>query len=63
MLIGSCRLTSGFDLCRAVVYARKSDFASIVLFNPVVSPVAISALTALFLIVGAFLHARSETDR
>jgi len=56
-------MTYCVDLGRAVVYAGSPDFASVVLFNPAVSLVAIIALTVLCLVVGTFLYARSEKDR
>ncbi|MGC3994991.1 MAG: ABC transporter permease [Propionicimonas sp.] len=56
-------MTYCVDLGRAVVYAGTPDYASVVLFNPVVSLFAIVALTAICLVVGTWLYARSEKDR
>jgi ABC-2 type transport system permease protein len=56
-------MTYCVDLGRAVVYAGSPDFASVVLFNPMVSLVAIIALTAICLVLGTFLYARSEKNR
>ncbi len=56
-------MTYCVDLGRAVVYAGSPDFASVVLFNPMVSLVAIITLTVLCLVVGTFLYARSEKNR
>jgi ABC-2 type transport system permease protein len=56
-------MTYCVDLGRAVVYAGTPDYASVVLFNPMVSLVAIITLTAVCLIVGTYLYARSEKNR
>jgi ABC-2 type transport system permease protein len=56
-------MTYCVDLGRAVVYAGSPDFDSVVLFNPMVSLVAIITLTVLCLIVGTYLYARSEKNR
>ena len=56
-------MTYCLDLARAVVYAGTPEFASVVLFNPVVNFVAITALTVICLIVGTYLFARSEKNR
>lgn len=56
-------MTYCVDLGRAVVYAGSPDFDAVVLFNPMVSLVAIAALTVVCLIVGTFLYARSEKNR
>jgi ABC-2 type transport system permease protein len=56
-------MTYCVDLGRAVVYAGSPDFSSVVLFNPVVSLAAIAALTAICLVLGTYLYARSEKNR
>lgn len=56
-------MTYCVDLGRAVVYAGSPDFDSVVLFNPMVSLVAIIALTVICLVVGTYLYARSEKNR
>ncbi len=56
-------MTYCVDLGRAVVFAGNPDFDSVVLFNPMVSLLAIAALTAACLVLGTFLYARSEKNR
>ncbi|MDR1767955.1 MAG: ABC transporter permease [Propionibacteriaceae bacterium] len=56
-------MTYCVDLGRAVVYAGTPSYADVVLFNPAVSLVAIAALTAVFLVIGTWLYARSEKDK
>jgi len=56
-------MTYCVDLGRAVVYAGSPEFGSVVLFNPAVSLLAIAALTAVCLVLGTFLYARSEKNR
>jgi ABC-2 type transport system permease protein len=56
-------MTYCLDLFRAVVYAGTPDYASVVLFNPVVTLSVIVGLTVLFLVIGTFLFARSETHK
>jgi ABC-2 type transport system permease protein len=56
-------MTYCVDLGRAVVYAGSPDFNSVVLFNPMVSLLAIIALTVICLVLGTFLYARSEKNR
>ena len=56
-------MTYSVDLGRAVVYAGSPEYDSVVLFNPMVSLIAIIGLTALFLVVGTVLYARSEKNR
>lgn len=56
-------MTYCVDLGRAVVYAGSPEFSSVVLFNPMVSLLAIAALTAVCLVLGTFLYARSEKNR
>ncbi len=56
-------MTYCVDLGRAVVYAGSPDYASVVLFNPMVSLLAIAVLTVVCLVVGTFLYARSEKER
>lgn len=56
-------MTYCVDLGRAVVYAGSPEYDSVVLFNPVVSLVAIAGLTAVCLVVGTVLYARSEKHR
>lgn len=56
-------MTYCVDLGRAVVFSGSPDVDSVVLFNPMVSLLAIGVLTALCLVVGTFLYARSEKNR
>lgn len=56
-------MTYCLDLVRAVVYAGTSEYASVVLFNPVVNFIAITALTVICLFIGTFFFARSEKSR
>jgi ABC-2 type transport system permease protein len=56
-------MTYCIDLMRAVVYAGTPDYANVVLFNPVICAACIVALTTLFLVLGTFFFAKSETNR
>jgi ABC-2 type transport system permease protein len=56
-------MTYCLDLVRAVFYAGTSEYAHIVLFNPFVNLVAIICLTIIFLVIGTYFFARSETKR
>ena len=56
-------MTYCLDLVRAVVYAGTPEYASVVLFNPVVNFVAIAALTVICLVIGTYLFARSGKSR
>jgi ABC-2 type transport system permease protein len=56
-------MTYCLDLMRAVVYAGTPDYANVVLFNPAISAAGIVVLTVIFLIVGTFFFARTETNR
>ncbi|MDK2940690.1 MAG: type transport system permease protein [Acetobacterium sp.] len=56
-------MTYCLDLVRAVVYAGTPEYASVVLFNPVVNFTAIVVLTVICLMIGTFLFARSEKSR
>ncbi len=56
-------MTYCLDLVRAVVYAGTPEYASVVLFNPAVTLIAIIAITVVCLIVGTFFFARSEKNR
>lgn len=56
-------MTYCLDLVRAVVYAGTPEYSSVVLFNPVVTLIAIIALTVVCLIIGTFFFARSEKKR
>jgi ABC-2 type transport system permease protein len=56
-------MTYCLDLVRSAVYAGTPEYANVVLFNPAVTLAAIVALTAVFLTVGTFLFARSESHR
>ena len=44
-------------------FAGSPDVDSVVLFNPMVSLLAIATLTVLCLVVGTYLYARSEKNR
>ncbi len=56
-------MTYCLDLARAVVYAGTPEYASVVLFNPLVNFTAVTALTVICLVIGTFLFARSEKNR
>jgi ABC-2 type transport system permease protein len=56
-------MTYCVDLGRAVVYAGSPEFSSVVLFNPIVSLLAIAGLTTVCLVAGTYLYARSEKNR
>jgi ABC-2 type transport system permease protein len=56
-------MTYCLDLARSVFYAGTPDYANVVLFNPVVNVTGIVVLTTLFLVVGTFFFAKSETQR
>ena len=56
-------MTYCLDLARAVIYAGSPEYGSVVMFNPVVNFIAITALTVICLVAGTFLFARSEKDR
>jgi ABC-2 type transport system permease protein len=56
-------MTYCLDLTRAVVYAGTPEYSRVVLFNPAVTLAAIVALTVVFLAIGTFMFARSETHR
>lgn len=56
-------MTYCVDLGRAVVYAGSPEYSSVVLFDPMVSLVAIASLAAVCLVVGTVLYARSEKNR
>jgi ABC-2 type transport system permease protein len=56
-------MTYCLDLTRAVVYAGTQEYHSVVLFHPLVSLLVVVALTVIFLSLGTYLFARSETHR
>ncbi|SHO49176.1 ABC transporter permease [Anaerocolumna xylanovorans] len=56
-------MTYCLDLTRAVVYSGTSEYANVVLFNPLVSLFIIISLTIVFLVIGTFFFARSEKNR
>lgn len=56
-------MTYCLDLVRAVVYAGAPEYASVVLFNPMVNFIAIAVLTVICLMIGTFLFAHSEKSR
>ena len=56
-------MTYCLDLTRAVIYAGTPGYADVVMFNPVINFIAISALTVAFLIVGTMFFAGSEKNR
>ncbi|MDR1386396.1 MAG: ABC transporter permease [Propionibacteriaceae bacterium] len=56
-------MTYCVDLGRAVVWAGQPDYDAVVQFDPAVNLACIAALTALCLVVGTFLYARSEKNR
>jgi ABC-2 type transport system permease protein len=56
-------MTYCLDLARSVFYAGTTDYANVVLFNPVVNVTGIVVLTTLFLVVGTFFFAKTETNR
>jgi ABC-2 type transport system permease protein len=56
-------MTYCLDLTRAVVYMGTPDYGSVVMFNPAVNFLAITALTAACLVIGTLFFARSEKNR
>ncbi|GBR77431.1 ABC-2 type transport system permease protein [Candidatus Termititenax dinenymphae] len=56
-------MTYCLDLARAVFFYGTAGYKNIVLFNPVFDLLIIAALTVLFLFIGTFFFARSETNR
>lgn len=56
-------MTYCLDLTRAVVYNGTPEYHSVVLFNPLVNFAVILILTIIFLSIGTYLFARSETHR
>lgn len=56
-------MTYCLDLARAVVYAGTPEYQSVVLFNPLVNFIVIFVLIVIFLSIGTYLFARSETHR
>ncbi|GLC82722.1 ABC transporter permease [Lacrimispora brassicae] len=56
-------MTYCLDLARAVVYAGTPEYASVVMFNPMINFTVIAALTVICLIIGTFFFARSEKNR
>ncbi|MDR1212975.1 MAG: ABC transporter permease [Propionibacteriaceae bacterium] len=56
-------MTYCVDLGRAVIYAGRPDYDAVVMFNPAVNLVGVAALTAVCLVVGTWLYARSEKHR
>ncbi|MDR1430684.1 MAG: ABC transporter permease [Propionibacteriaceae bacterium] len=56
-------MTYCVDLGRAVVYAGSAEYDATVLFNPAVNLACIAAITAVCLVTGTVLYARSEKNR
>lgn len=56
-------MTYCLDLTRAIVYAGTPEYNNVVLFHPLVNLIVIIVLTAIFLILGTYLFARSETHK
>jgi ABC-2 type transport system permease protein len=56
-------MTYSLDLVRSVIYAGTAEYASVVMFSPVVSALATVAITVVCLTVGTFFYARSEKNR
>ena len=56
-------MTYCLDLTRAIVYAGTPEYDSVVMFNPAVNFAAITALTALCLVLGTMFFASSEKNR
>lgn len=56
-------MTYCLDLTRAVVYTGTPEYHSVVLFHPLVNLVVIIVLTSIFLSLGTYLFARSETHK
>lgn len=56
-------MTYCLDLARAVTYAGTPEYASVVLFNPMINFAAIVVLTLVSLVVGTYFFARSEKNR
>jgi len=64
MVLSRCMpMTYCLDLARAVIYRGTPEYDSVVMFNPVVSFIAIAGLTVICLIVGTMFFARSEKNR
>lgn len=56
-------MTYCLDLARSVVYYGTPEYSSVVLFNPIITLIAIVALTLVFLVIGTFIFSRSEKNR
>lgn len=56
-------MTYCIDLARAVTSWGTPEYNSMVMFNPFVNLIAISALSLLFLVIGTWCFARSEKNR
>lgn len=56
-------MTYCLDLMRAVVYAGTPEYSNVVLFNPILNFIIITALTLICLVIGTFFFARSEKNR
>lgn len=56
-------MTYCLDLTRAVVSSSTPEYDSVVMFNPAVNFVVITALTVVCLIIGTLFFARSEKNR
>jgi ABC-2 type transport system permease protein len=56
-------MTYCLDLVRAVVYAGTPEYDNVVMFNPAINFVAITALTIICLVAGTFFFAQSEKNR
>jgi ABC-2 type transport system permease protein len=56
-------MTYCVDLGRAVVYAGSPEYDAVVLFNPAVNLACVAAITAICLVAGTVLYARSEKNR
>ena len=56
-------MTYCLDLARAVVYMGTPEYASVVMFDPLVNFAAIAVLTIVCLVIGTFFFARTEKNR
>ena len=56
-------MTYCLDLVRAIVYRGSPEYASVIMFNPVINFMAIVILTVFCLVIGTYFFAQSEKNR
>ncbi len=56
-------MTYCLDLVRCVVYAGTPEYATVVLFNPMLDVIVIAAMIVVCLVLGTYFFAKSEKDR